>query len=92
MLLLLFSSRTIGDPMASDRSSNDDRLGDPEKMFNPLDGQGNEPGAQDIQPNVSHPHDVDTTYPEGGLQAWLVVLGSFAGMVSKDFGSLGFNR
>ena len=70
--------------MASGRSSNDERFSDPEKSFDPLDGQVNEPGAQAIQPVISHPHDADITYPEGGLQAWLVVLGSFAGMVSKN--------
>lgn len=32
-------------------------------------------------PTLTPAHESDVTYPEGGLQAWLVVLGSFSGMV-----------
>lgn len=40
-------------------------------------------------PKKARPHDEDdgNTYPEGGLRAWLVVLGSFSGMVAS-FGNL----
>jgi hypothetical protein len=41
------------------------------------------PGAASIHPSAVVVRD-DVTYPEGGLQAWLVVLGSFAGMVGSE--------
>jgi hypothetical protein len=37
------------------------------------------------EPNTTEPDasDSETTYPEGGLRAWLVVLGSFCGMYAQ---------
>ena len=43
--------------------------------------------ARPVSDDAEHEHDIteandneDITYPEGGLRAWLVVLGSFCGM------------
>ena len=60
------------------RSSSDLEKGE-DGLRDNLSGQMSEPGAQPIQPIIAEYKDV--TYPEGGLEAWLVVFGSFSGMV-----------
>ena len=64
---------------------------DPEKQCNPCqsqssgyqtdppqDVQGESPGAPVTRVSTKH----DEPYPEGGLRAWLVVFGSFSGMMA----------
>lgn len=75
---LLSTEATIG------QSSSDLEKGD--GLRNNLSRQVSEPGAQPFQPIFAEHEDV--TYPEGGLEAWLVVLGSFSGMVIDYFSSL----
>ncbi|KAL8692119.1 MAG: hypothetical protein Q9218_002787 [Villophora microphyllina] len=44
------------------------------------------PSAQPSPPNEAEdslPNDEETTYPEGGFQAWLVVLGAFCGTAAS---------
>ena len=64
----------------TNRSSSDLEKGD--GLKHNLQRQMSEPGAQPIQPIITEYEDV--TYPEGGLEAWLVVLGSFSGMVNGN--------
>jgi len=54
-------------------------------------------GANGICPTSSHPQtgddalDDEVTYPEGGLKAWLVVLGSFSAMLAA-FGMMNTSK
>lgn len=47
-----------------------------------LDAQAEDDEARPGQPTPSPAEKSDVTYPEGGLKAWLVVFGSFSGMVA----------